>query len=124
ELTGSPLPLNHQNAFPLVEKPRTQDGGGPQTDASPDEQIARLALWDNRSDKLVQQNHPDLGHLLYDRNGDGEPDGGFAGVLPYMDVVEVHPPHWIFQPATFQIGAEKVNNTILNWMQLLNQGRR
>ena len=25
----------------------------------PEVQIARLALWDNRSEKLVQQNHPD-----------------------------------------------------------------
>jgi hypothetical protein len=123
ELTGSPLPLNHQNAFPLVQKPRTQDGGGPQTDASPQEQIARLALWDNRSEKLVQQNHPDLGNLLFDRNGDGEPDGGFE-VLPYMDVVEVHPPHWIFEPATIEIQGRRENNTIFNWLQLLNQGRR
>ncbi|MFO1003955.1 MAG: hypothetical protein U0936_26870, partial [Planctomycetaceae bacterium] len=27
ELTGTPLPLNHQNVFPLIFRPRTQDGG-------------------------------------------------------------------------------------------------
>ena len=29
ELTGRPLPLNHQNAFPLTPHPRTQDNGAP-----------------------------------------------------------------------------------------------
>src|SRR5690606_5992712 len=60
ELTGSPLPLNHQNAFPLNMKKGEQDQGGPRTDNDPVAQISRLALWDSRSEKLVQQNHPDL----------------------------------------------------------------
>ena len=59
ELTGRPLPLNHQNAFPLVMRPNTQDGGGPTADDDPETQIERLALWDGASDKLVQVNHPD-----------------------------------------------------------------
>ncbi|MCA9037971.1 MAG: hypothetical protein KDA91_22750, partial [Planctomycetaceae bacterium] len=45
ELTGSPLPLNHQNAFPLIYKPRTQDGGAPTPDGSPETQVERLAAW-------------------------------------------------------------------------------
>src|SRR5262249_8934018 len=97
ELTGSPLPLNHQNAFPMVMTPRTQDNGGPLPNVSPEAQIARLALWDNRSEKLVQQNHPDLGRLFFDKDGDGKPDGGFAESIPFMDAIEVHPLHWIFQ---------------------------
>jgi len=35
ELTGGLLPVNHQNAFPLLWKPRTQDGGAPVTDTDP-----------------------------------------------------------------------------------------
>jgi hypothetical protein len=124
EMTGSPLPLNHQNAFPLVHKPRTQDGGGPLSDVSPEAQIARLALWDNRSEKLVQQNHPDLGRLFYDKDGDGKPDGGFATSLPFMDVIEAHPLQSIFEPARIQVKGQPENNRILNWLQLLNQGYR
>ena len=45
ELTGLPLPLNHQNAFPLIFKPHLQDGGGPTNDEDPETQIERLALW-------------------------------------------------------------------------------
>ena len=42
-MTGRPLPLNHQNALPLVMRPNTQDGGGPATDDDPEVQIERLA---------------------------------------------------------------------------------
>jgi hypothetical protein len=121
ELTGSPLPLNHQNAFPLVMRPHTQDGGGPIPDADPAVQIERRALWDGGSAKLVQVNHPDIGWMFRDRNGDGQPDAGFAGMFGHMDVIEVHPPHTIFEAAT---GEAVRNNTIVNWLQLLNQGKR
>ena len=124
EMTGSPLPLNHQNAFPMVFTPRTQDGGGPLSDVSPEAQIARLALWDNRSEKLVQQNHPDLGRLFFDKDGDGKPDGGFAASLPFMDVIEVHPLQTIFEPALVEVRGKPENNRVLNWLQLLNQGYR
>jgi hypothetical protein len=124
ELTGSPLPLNHQNAFPLIYKPRTQDGGGPTNDVDPEIQIARLALWDNRSEKLVQQNHPNIGQLFFDKNGDNRPDGGFAAGLPHMDVVEVHPLNTIFKPAVVKWKNSVQNNRIVNWLQLLNQGYR
>ncbi|MDR3632556.1 MAG: CehA/McbA family metallohydrolase [Isosphaeraceae bacterium] len=124
ELTGSPLPLNHQNAFPLVLRPNTQDGGGPTSDADPEIQIERLALWDGGSDKLVQVNHPDLGWMFRDRNGDGEPDSGFSGMFGHMDVIEVHPLHTILgKPTVTNLGRTQ-NNTIYNWLQLLNQGRR
>lgn len=124
ELTGQPLPLNHQNAFPLVQKPRTQDGGGPTHDVDVELQISRLALWDNRSEKLVQQNHPDLGNLFFDKNGDGVPDGGFKDAIPHMDVMEVHPLDKLFEAAEYEVRQQKRNNTILNWLQLLNQGHR
>ena len=97
ELTGRPLPINHQNAFPLVMRPGAQDGGAPTTDDDPEVQIERLALWDGASEKLVQVNHPDIGWMFFDRDGDGVPDSGFAGMAGHMDVIEVHPPAPIFE---------------------------
>lgn len=125
ELTGQPLLLNHQNAFPMVMKPHTQDGGGPQTDSDPATQIERLALWDDHSEKLLQVNHPDLGWMFYDANGDGEPDDGMQRVFEQMDVIEVHPVSNILdlQPMETFPG-RKGNNRIFNWLQLLNQGFR
>jgi hypothetical protein len=124
ELTGQPLPLNHQNAFPLVMRPGAQDGGAPTPDDDPELQIERLALWDGASEKLVQVNHPDIGWMFFDRNGDGEPDSGFAGMVGHMDVIEVHPPAQIFDGPTVQANGRAYNNTIRNWLQLLNKGRR
>jgi hypothetical protein len=124
ELTGSLLPLNHQNAFPLVLRPGAQDGGAPTADDDPEVQIERLALWDGASEKLVKVNHPDIGWMFFDRNGDGEPDSGFAGMVGRMDVIEVHPPAQIFDGPTREYNGRAFNNTILNWLQLLNRGRR
>lgn len=125
ELTGSPLLLNHQNAFPMVHRPHLQDGGGPVTDTSVEKQVERLALWDNRSEKLVQQNHPDMGWLFRDRDGNGEPDDGHAGILPHIDVVEIHPvPDILTLDPFITASTYKGNNRIFNWLQFLNQGVR
>jgi hypothetical protein len=130
ELTGQPLPLNHHNAFPLRLKPRTQDGGGPTTDADPQQQIRRLAEWDDRAEKLVQQNHPDIGWLFFDKDGNGQPDDGYQAGFPYMHVIEVHPISDVLdmEPkrlVTNPMGRKLANNhTIFNWLQLLNQGHR
>jgi hypothetical protein len=125
ELTGIPLPLNHQNAFPMVLRPHTQDGGGPLPDADPATQIERLALWDGRSEKLVQVNHPDLGWMFYDKDGNGDADGGHERMRPHINVLEVHPIDCILKltPQTQRNGYE-FNNTIFGWLQLLNQGLR
>jgi hypothetical protein len=123
ELTGQPLPLNHQNAFPLVMRPGIQDNGAPQNDQSPEIQIERLALWDQSSEKLVQVNHPDIGNMFFDRNGDGKPDEGYKGMIGRMDVIEVHPPHFIFGSPFGETPAWR-DNTIFNWLQLLNRGHR
>lgn len=123
ELTGSLLPVNHQNAFPLIERPHTQDGGGPVVDnANPVAQIERLALWDDKSEKLVQMNHPNLVQILGDRDTDGQPDAGFENMFGFVDVMEVHPPHEIFTPPATPEDARKSPNTITNWMQMLNLG--
>lgn len=130
ELTGLPLPLNHQNAFPLVLKPRTQDGGGPTIDPDPVKQIRRLAEWDGKSEKLVQQNHPDIGWLFFDKNGDGKPDEGHKEGFVYMHVMEVHPIHEILDMKPMARRVDKMgkieirNHTVFNWLQLLNQGHR
>ena len=69
ELTGGPLPVNHQNAFPLHPSSRARrTAAAPVTDTDPVVQIERLALWDNKSDKLVQMNHPNLPQILGDRD--------------------------------------------------------
>jgi hypothetical protein len=135
ELTNNPGTINHQNAFPLVMKPRTQNNGGPEADVDPEVQIKRLALWDDSSDKLVQTNHPDMGEMFYDKDGDGVPDGGFKGMFAYQDVIEVHPIHDVlnfnpFRTNTVEDRTTKVkttyqyNSSIFNWMQLINQGKR
>lgn len=125
ELTGSPLPLNHQNAFPMIRRPYTQDGGAPLPDADPATQIERLALADKRSEKLVQVNHPDLGWMFYDKDGDGQEDAGYDRMRPHINVLEVHPIDCILKrtPLTQRNGME-FNNTMFNWLQLLNQGYR
>jgi hypothetical protein len=125
ELTGSPLPLNHQNAFPLKYVPRTQDGGAPTTDADPSVQIERLFNWDNMSEKLIQQNHPDIGWLFFDKDGDGKPDGGYPGPRKFMDVMEIHPIDMVtsMTPSADYRGREE-SNQVFGWLQLLNQGFR
>ena len=60
-------------------RPHTQDGGGPTADDDPAIQIERLALWDGGSEKLVQVNHPDIGWMFRDRNGDGTAGLGLCG---------------------------------------------
>lgn len=126
ELTGSPLPLNHQNVFPMVHRPRTQDGGGPTTDGSPETQMERLAAWDSNSEKLIQQNHPDIGWLFYDKDGNQEPDGGYSRSFPLINVMEIHPIDRLLKPEAFRMqnGKPNRNHTAFNWMQLLNQGFR
>ena len=126
ELTGSPLPLNHQNVFPLIYSPRTQDGGAPVTDVSPEAQMERIAAWDNNSVKLIQQNHPDLGWLFYDRNGDQTADEGYSRSFGIMNVMEIHPIDTLLNPTRYDMRDGKAfgNQRTLNWLQLLNQGFR
>ncbi|QDV75167.1 CehA/McbA family metallohydrolase [Botrimarina mediterranea] len=133
ELTGQPLPLNHQNAFPLKHHVHEQDGGGPQTDPNPVTQIKRLAEWDDKSEKLVQSNHPNTAQMVGDRDLNGEPDEGFEAMFGYMDVQEIHPPELIFDPlgergdpnsGVGNGGWDNRGNAIQNWLQLLNLGYR
>jgi len=124
ELTGRPLPINHQNAFPLTPHPRTQDGGAPLSDIDPVVQIERLAMWENASDKLVQLNHPNLVQMIGDRDLNGSPDGGFERMFGFMDVVEVHPLDRIFTPLKALPAEREEGNAIFNWLQMINLGYR
>ena len=122
ELTGRPLPINHQNAFPLYHHPHTQDGGGPTTLENPVAQIERLAMWDDGSDKLIQENHPNLEQIWADQDLDGEEDEGFEKMFGFMDVIEVHPPADIFATPGTKTG--KYGNAIQSWLRMLNKGYR
>lgn len=125
ELTGSPLPVNHQNAFPLKRTPLTQDGGGPVTDENPVVQIERLALWDDKSDKIVQMNHPHLPQIMRDRDLDGQADDGFRKMFEFADVIEIHPLESIFKtPAADAAPRDRGSNRMFNWMLMLNLGYR
>lgn len=125
ELTGRPLPVNHQNVFPLHHHPHTQNGGGPRTDTNPVVQIERIAMWDDGSEKLVQQNHPNLHQIFGDLDVDGKPDAGFKGMLQWMDVIEVHPLQTIFEDiASKPPNVREMRIPLFQWMQLLNQGFR
>ena len=125
ELSGLPVMLNHQNAFPLIHRPHTQDGGAPPVHVNPVAQIARLAMWDNGSDKVVQVNHPRTPQMLGDADRDGNPDDGFRKIFHYADIMEVHPPEEIFTgPDTYRERADGEVPRIQNWLQMLNLGYR
>lgn len=124
ELTGDSLPVNHQNAFPMVLRPLTQDNGGPRIDINPIVQIERLALWDDGSEKFVQSNHPNLRQIFGDGNANGVADDGFREMFAYMDAMEVHPPAMIFQVPPLDLDPAQRGNAVFNWMQLLNRGYR
>ena len=125
ELTGSPLPVNHQNAFPMLRKPLTQDGGAPVTDENPEVQIERLAMWDNKSDKVVQMNHPHLAQIMSDRDLDGKSDVGFRKMFQFADVIEIHPLETIFKvPAADTAPRDRGSNRMFHWMLMLNMGYR
>lgn len=123
ELTGSPLLIAHHNAFPLKEVPRTQFAGGPEVDKDPRVQLRRLRVFDNNSEKLVQQNHPDIGWLVYDKDGDQQADSGYM-TLEYTDVIEVWAPTILEMKATRIVRGNEINDRVFNWLQLLNQGYR
>jgi hypothetical protein len=123
ELTSTPLPISHHNAFPLHEHPHAQDGGGPEIDPNPLVQLQRLRDHDGGREKLLQQNHPDLGWLVYDRDGDGRPDAGF-GTMPLTHVVEIWRPTILEMKPTERFNNVERNNRVFNWLQMLNQGIR
>ena len=124
ELSGRPGPggTNHQNAFPLRVREGAEGGGAPRTDRDPKVQIGRLFRLDDGA-QFVQQNHPDVGWLYFDKDRDGKPDGGFGtrefthamelnrDVVNLLKDLEAKPP-------------DAKRGTAFRWLQMLNQGDR
>jgi hypothetical protein len=131
ELTG---PSEHLNAFPFTPHFHTQDNGAPHHHNDPRICALTLREWQGREpDRWVQVNHPRLERVFSDRDGDGTPDGGFAGSNQFVDAWEVinFLDKGIFEEAPFRITAsqpgfprqvEFVREFI--WLQLLNTGNR
>jgi hypothetical protein len=130
EVSGNPQGLFHQNAFPIVATPHRQDRGAPDSDNNgndwhdgdpianydPANQLRRLTEWDGNSEKLVQQNHPDIGWLFFE-------GGGFKDAFPFIHVMEVRPiDHFLdWETLPPEPGAERPPRFV-KWLQLLNQG--
>ncbi len=128
ELTGSGA---HLNAFPLRVVPETQDNGAPIWVKDPRVNALVLRNWqDGGAERYVQINHPRVGEFFRDRNADGVPDGGYAGLAALVDAAEVwseeilNPAPWIAYKDR-ATGQEMYNqNRTFAWLQLLNQGVR
>jgi hypothetical protein len=130
ELTG---PSEHLNAFPFTPHFHTQDNGAPHHHNDPRICALTLREWQGMEpDRWVQVNHPRLERVFSDRDGDGTPDGGFAGSNQFVDGWEVinFLDKGIFEDAPFRIVSEPglprrvefVREFI--WLQLLNTGNR
>lgn len=152
ELTGSG---QHLNAFPLIEHRFTQNGGAPLWNYDPRINAITLRNWGTPSrqeggsrydteanarnqapyfgggpDRWVQANHPIVGNVFFDRDGDGELDGGFVGFEDLVDAAEVWSTEILNLNPTYQTkgvaggGNLGQQNRTFGWLQMLNQGRR
>lgn len=120
ELSGRPGPgaINHQNAFPLKMQHGKRGYGAPKTDADPFVQMSRLYAYDSSRFKLMQQNHPDIGWLYFDKNSDGKIDKGF-GTKNITDVMEIRESMTLLPEA---VHGGKTDNRVFYWLQMLNLG--
>ncbi|MEJ7636763.1 MAG: CehA/McbA family metallohydrolase [Singulisphaera sp.] len=128
ELSGRPGPgaTNHQNAFPLRVREGVEGGGAPRTDRDPKVQIGHLFHHDD-AEKFVQQNHPDVGWLYFDKDQDGAIDGGF-GTRPYTHAMEINRDIAGLLKSLESAGdgakAKTKPGRAFHWLQMLNQGDR
>ena len=125
ELSGRPGPgaINHQIAFPLHVETGAQGGGAPTTDKDPKVQMGRLYHFDHDAEKFVQQNHPDIGWLYFDKNQDGRIDGGF-GTRPFTDAMEINRDITVLLKSLEMPAGAKRPGRGFAWLQMLNQGDR
>jgi len=153
ELTGSG---QHFNAFPLTADPLAQNGGAPLWHYDPRITAITLRNWGTASlkeggsrydseanarnrvpyfgggpDRWVQANHPIVGNVFFDRDGDGIEDGGFTGLENMLDAAEFWSTEILHLSPVYTgwgVGGDKANQGLQNrtfgWLQLLNQGRR
>jgi hypothetical protein len=149
ELTGA---FQHLNAFPLKADPLAQDGGAPVYNWDPRINALVLRNWGTPTttpggsqhdtyqnarvgvpyfgggaDRWVQVNHPSVGRVFFDRDGDGVEDGGFTGFEKMLDAAEVWSEDILAGTPTiersFRGKSVKVPNRTFGWLQMLNQGR-
>ncbi len=152
ELTGSG---QHFNAFPLTPDPLAQNGGAPLWNYDPRITAITLRNWGTPGlrggsrydtevnaarrvpyfgggpDRWVQANHPIVGTVFFDRDGDGMHDGGFTGFETMIDAAEFWSTEILNLNPVYRgwgVGGDKANqglpNRTFGWLQLLNQGRR
>ncbi len=152
ELTGSGP---HFNAFPLIEDPFAQNGGAPVWNYDPRINAIVLRNWGTPTahpegsrfdteanarnkvpyfgggpDRWVQVNHPVVGNVFFDRDGDGAVDGGFAGLENLIDAAEFWSTEILNPSPTYRThgvaggGNIGQQNRTFGWLQMLNQGRR
>ena len=124
ELTG---PNAHLNAFPLEVEPFTQDNGAPLWQHDPRINAIMLRDWQGGSaNRWVHLNHPSVGRFFRDRDGDGVPDGGYAGLADLVDAAETWSLSILLEaPWYHRVRNDKKTwreNRTFAWLQLLNQG--
>jgi len=128
ELTGSGA---HMNSFPFTPVPRVQDNGAPVWNRDPRITALTLRRWQGEDPhRWVQINHPDMVENFFDRDLDGQPDGGFVQLGGMIDAVETenYTSQDILGTAPFRIirgtgRREQVEfNRAFLWLQLLNRG--
>jgi hypothetical protein len=120
ELSGRPGPgdINHQTGWPVKIQEGKRGNGAPKTDRDPYVQMKRLYDYDNGNFKMMQQNHPNIGWLYFDKDRNGDADGGF-GTAPITYALEVSATMVEFPRI---LNGEKGRGRLFQWMQMLNQG--
>ena len=128
ELTGSG---QHMNSFPFEPVPFTQDNGAPVWNRDPRITALTLRRWQGENPyRWVQLNHPDLAEDFFDRDGDGELDGGFVGLSGMVEALETQnylgaeilaqAPYRIERGAAGKESVRQIREFI--WLQMLNRG--
>lgn len=122
ELSGRPGPgeTNHQIGFPLKIQPEKRGYGAPKTDKDPYVQMKRLYDYDNGKFKLMQQNHPEISTLYFDKNKDGIADKGY-GTEEFTDVMEIRESMLGIPEA---VNGGDADTRSFQWLQMLNLGYR
>lgn len=126
ELSGLPGPgaINHQNAFPLTIQEGKQGGGFPGTHADPYVQMKGLYDYDDQKFKFMQQNHPNVPWLYFDKDQDGIVDEGF-GTRAITHAMEIGIHMFEILNVTSENAVDKDKESrVFHWLQMLNQGDR
>ena len=125
ELSGRPGPgaLNHHNAFPLQVREGPRVAAPLRRTRTPRSRSAGSFHHDDDSEKFVQQNHPDVGWLYFDRNRDGKLDGGF-GTRAVHPCDGNQPRHRGALEVSGGGRDRRKRGRGFRWLQMLNQGDR